>query len=371
MSSISVVREPRRAAPPIDKGEFPLQEPPGLPEAAGGQLYKHDDVFAHDGRLRRHDVVLRPAWPEPDHLYLSSGMMAASMVSHGRRWLMRSASERKSRLKGERRDYLRYLGQIRSRCARSVGSAARVHLVHAPGPGAAVGDDATERLWERRANHADFAEVRIGTGPAAAGADLAGAADQAGGGPGAVVRQRAAAVHPGVHGVESMPVAVYLRGFARVSLEGDGEVDRAAGPGRRGPARDFSLAGRPAHRGVCRAGIGCAEWDWVKWLPHAQHRTERTPPGRSGWSPTARGPGAAARRRSLDERGPVRARRRPPSERALRRDHAGRRADAGSHRLAGRGTATVAIDVTEACPGMARRRPCGWTRPRGLRDGRH
>ena len=35
MSTVQVAREARQVAPPIDKGEYPLQEPPVLPEATG------------------------------------------------------------------------------------------------------------------------------------------------------------------------------------------------------------------------------------------------------------------------------------------------------------------------------------------------
>ena len=38
MSTTVVRRPPRRPAPPFPHGDFPLQEPPGLPEAQGGQI---------------------------------------------------------------------------------------------------------------------------------------------------------------------------------------------------------------------------------------------------------------------------------------------------------------------------------------------
>ena len=38
MSTIVHRRPPRRPAPAFPHGEFPLQEPPGLPEEQGGQI---------------------------------------------------------------------------------------------------------------------------------------------------------------------------------------------------------------------------------------------------------------------------------------------------------------------------------------------
>ena len=73
-------------------------------------------------------------------------------------------TERKGRLKGERRDYLRYLGQIRKQIRSQRGPAALLHLFTHPDPARLWAMVSTDRLWERRANHADFAEVRIGLG---------------------------------------------------------------------------------------------------------------------------------------------------------------------------------------------------------------
>ena len=72
---------------------------------------------------------------------------------------MRRSSERKQRLRGERRDYLRYLAQTRTQVRDRRARAAAGSGLAPPGPAALWSMVGTSRLWERRPADADFAEV--------------------------------------------------------------------------------------------------------------------------------------------------------------------------------------------------------------------
>ena len=105
-------------------------------------------------------------------LYLSSGIMAVSMVVMAGAMLMRAGQRAQARLKGERRDYLRYLGQMRKQVRRGLDNQRAASLFTHPDPGRLWAMVPTDRLWERRATHADFAEVRIGLGQQRLAMDL-------------------------------------------------------------------------------------------------------------------------------------------------------------------------------------------------------
>ncbi|MBO4207019.1 hypothetical protein, partial [Micromonospora echinofusca] len=120
MSTTQVTRSPRRSAPTIDKGEFPLQEPPGLPETTGGQLTNlltYLPMIMGSGAMAL--FYLQPG-ENRVMLYLTSGLMGLSAIVMAVALLLRAGTERKAKLKGERRDYLRYLGQARKQVRRSV-----------------------------------------------------------------------------------------------------------------------------------------------------------------------------------------------------------------------------------------------------------
>ncbi|GAB2931232.1 type VII secretion protein EccC [Micromonospora polyrhachis] len=270
MSTIPVTRSPRRSAPAIDKGEFALQEPPGLPEPGGSQLTNlltYLPMMMGTGALA---LFYLQSGESRVMLYLTSGLMGLSAIIMAFALLMRAGSERKAKLKGERRDYLRYLGQARKQVRRSVDRQRRSVLFTHPDPARLWALVPTDRLWERRTNHADFAEVRIGLGQQRLALTLQAPQTK----PvedleplcASALRRflRAYTV------IEDMPVAVYLRGFARVSLDGDDMVNRALVRAMVAQLVTFHTP-EELHIAVLASTDRLRYWDWVKWLPHAQH----------------------------------------------------------------------------------------------------
>ena len=279
MSTVLVRRPPRRAAPKIESGEFPLQEPPGLPEAQGAQF---SQVFMYLP-MAAASAMMMLVFIQPGQnrilLYAASGMMALSMVAMGIAQLFQAAGQRKTKLKGERRDYLRYLGQVRKVVRKAVDKQRESVLFTHPDPAklwAVAVPGSVERLWERRAVHPDFAEVRFGLGEQRLAMRLQPPQTKPVEDLEPLCASALRRFIKAYSTVGNVPVAVYLRGFARLSLDvehGDEEVGRGL---VRALVAQLAVFHAPEDLriAVCAAPDRLADWDWVKWLPHAAHPTE-------------------------------------------------------------------------------------------------
>jgi DNA segregation ATPase FtsK/SpoIIIE, S-DNA-T family len=276
--STTVFRRPlRRPGPELPSGELALQEPPALPESqspgignllyllpmlAGGAAMSLFFVGGGGGALG----------------YLGGGLMGISMLGMSVGQLGRGGGDRKRKLKGERRDYLRYLTQLRKQ-TRKIAVQQRESLTWAhPSPAGLWSVAMSNRLWERRPAHDDFVEVRLGTGEQRLG-----------------VRLRPPQTKPvedleplcasalrrfirAYSTVPALPVAVYLRSFSRLLLTGDpatGDRDAARGMVRAMVAQLVTFHCTDDLRvAVCASEERRADWEWAKWLPHALHPTE-------------------------------------------------------------------------------------------------
>lgn len=276
-------------------------------------------------------IFIRPGESSGVLMWVAIGMMMLSAVGMLVSQFIRAAGDRKRRLRGERRDYLRYLATSRRRIRKAIDEQRRADAWHHPEPGSLVSLARGGRLWERRTTHEDFAEVRVATG----------------------TRQLALTLNPlstkpvedleplcahalrrfirAYSTVPGQPIAVRLRSFARVVLlpggvggsggtNGPGGVNGSGGTSESGSANGPSSANSPggtsgsgstrisgadeataaarnleAARGLARAVVGqlavlhapedlavvvvadggaLPAWEWVKWLPHAQHQSD-------------------------------------------------------------------------------------------------
>ena len=250
----------------MPRGEIVLEPPPEIPEVPGDalqQMLTYLPMLAMtfgmvammsgtgSGALR---------WVGGGALGLGMGGMALGQMARGR-------GDRKLKLNGLRRDYLRYLGQVR-RKVRRVAAAQREALDWAsPEPGElrwlAAGSELA-RLWERRPVRRRLRQRPGRHRHAAPRRPAHPAADQAGRGPGPAVRRRAAPVRPGArHGCPTCRSRISLRAFAGSALSGDAEARGRHGPGDDRPARGLPLAGRrcgsacaPRRSGIARLGMG-------------------------------------------------------------------------------------------------------------------
>ncbi|MEN0139415.1 MAG: type VII secretion protein EccCa [Rhodococcus sp. (in: high G+C Gram-positive bacteria)] len=269
MSTIRFVRKARREVPRIPGGEVSLQAPPEIPRLVPGNLL-----------TKLLPVVMVVAMVGMMALMFSSGMarnpmsmlfpvmMMVSMLgmlAGGGRGGPKAAEANE-----DRKDYLRYLDQLR-RDVTETGEQQRKALDWShPEPGLLWTLAGTARMWERRITDPDYCHVRVGRGSQRLATRLIAPET----GPvedlepvAAVSLRRFVRAHSVV---QDLPTAVSLRGFAAISVEGD-----------RGTARSLvrsMLMQLCAFHGPDNllVAVVCGpdtehEWDWAKWLPHAQH----------------------------------------------------------------------------------------------------
>ncbi|MEV0823092.1 type VII secretion protein EccCa [Nonomuraea rubra] len=275
MGPVIVVRRPERRRPPEPPGgEVLLESPPEIPETVTGggltQLLTYLPMIAGAGAMA---LMFTGGSTGNPIMLVSGGLFAISMVGMSVGQLMRNAGERKNQLNGQRRDYYRYLEQVRKRVRQAAAQQHRAMTWNHPDPTALWSLAMTTRLWERRPRDDDFAQVRIATSaqrlalpmippetrpiedldPVTAGA-----------------LRRFVRTHATVPG---LPVALALHSFARIVLAGDPVAARDL---VRAALAQAAVLHSPEELriSVCAGRERAAEWEPVKWLPHALHPTE-------------------------------------------------------------------------------------------------
>jgi DNA segregation ATPase FtsK/SpoIIIE, S-DNA-T family len=275
VSTVIVRRTERHDPPELPSGEILLESPPEIPEAAPDNFRQTLMFLPMIAMIVGMGAMFAGQNSNPI-LYVGGGAMALGMGGMMLGQMGRGSGERKTKLNGLRRDYLRYLGQVR-RKARLAAAAQREALEWAsPDPGALSAlliDPELRRIWERRPSGDDFAKVRIGTGTHRLAVRLvppdtkpaedldplcAGALRR-------FIRAQGS--------VPRLPVGVSLRSFARIALAGDQEAAR-------GMLRAMIAQTATFHSPddvricVCASRDRMQWWQWIKWLPHNMHPTE-------------------------------------------------------------------------------------------------
>ncbi|WP_433534228.1 type VII secretion protein EccCa [Micromonospora sp. CA-249363] len=269
MGTVPFVRRPRVAGPVAPPGEIELQPPPPVPEpAAGGMgqiwLYIPMGLASMAMMLvfvRRDAGVLA---------YIGMGLMAVSVLAGVVVPFFRAASEHKERMHGDRRDYQRYLTQIRRSARSSLVDQYRAARWQHPDPRALWSHAMSRRLWERRTAHEDFGEVRVGIGARRSTTTLTAPQSKP------VEELEPMAAHAlrrfirAYSTLRDAPVAVYLRGFARLQLTGDAAAVHGL---TRAMLAQLAVAHAPGDLVIAALAAPGRErdWDWLKWLPHAQN----------------------------------------------------------------------------------------------------
>ena len=147
----------------MPEGEVQLAEPPVMPEAATADFGSTLGFLPMALGAAMMALLFSTARGSAS-TYLVSGVMGVSMMSMGLSQIGRGGLTRSRRVRGERRDYLRYLAQVRRQADEAVAEQRTALFWDNPDPrdlwSVAVGP----RLWERRAGNEDFAAVRFGLG---------------------------------------------------------------------------------------------------------------------------------------------------------------------------------------------------------------
>ncbi|GAA5013407.1 type VII secretion protein EccCa [Actinopolymorpha pittospori] len=276
MSTVLYRRPGRKSPPTMPKGEVLFEAPPELPEATpGGAMQKMFGILPMLGGGAVMAFMLSSGTGGSNSMrMLMSGTMAVSMVGMYISQLGAGgkAAERKHQVDGSRRDYLRYLGQLRRRVRTAANRQREALEWRYPDPDSLWVLPLSRRLWERRPTDRDFGHVRVAKGvqrfvlnliapetkpvedlePVAAGA----------------LRRFIQTYRT----VPDVPVALSLRGFAHVRLEGDPDAVRALTRAMTAHLAAFH-APHELLVAACLAPDRRAEWDWLKWLPHSLHPT--------------------------------------------------------------------------------------------------
>ncbi|OLR93349.1 type VII secretion protein EccCa [Actinokineospora bangkokensis] len=272
-------RQGREQPPEMPGGELTLQEPPVLPETVGGGMGGMV-VMVPMALGSAVMMVVFMGQSNPAMGMGMGGMMALSTLMMVFGQAGRGGGERRQRMRGERRDYLRYLGQTRAQ-VRSVADRQRTALAwRHPDPAGLWSVAMTNRLWERRAGHADFAEVRVGLGPQRLAMAMTPLSTKPVSDLEPLSARALRRFTNAYTTVADQPTALFLRGFAQVRCSGD--ADAARGMVRALLAQLVAFHSPEDLRVVvCAAQDRVGHWDWVKWLPHAQHPVEQDGAGQA------------------------------------------------------------------------------------------
>lgn len=264
-----VFRRAARLAPPeVPSGEVHLEAPPEIPRATPtSPLLRLLPLLMVVGSLG-FIVVIGVDNPTS---WLFGGMFALSTLGMVAGGVTRGGAQRRAESDEDRKDYLRYLAQMRRRARDTAVDQRRALEWTHPDPATLVGLARGARMWERRPSDPDFAHVRVGRGAQRLATALVppqtGPVDDLE--PVATVALRRFVRTHSI--VPDLPTAVSLRAFASVAVAGG---DAAA---RRGLARAIVAQLVTFHSpedlvvAVAATGQARAAWEWVKWLPHVAH----------------------------------------------------------------------------------------------------
>ncbi|MEU4744754.1 type VII secretion protein EccCa, partial [Actinosynnema sp. NPDC023658] len=275
MSTTTVKRRPRVSGPELPEGQEELQEPPVMPEPAardfGSALMFIPMAIGPIAMILVFSSAGAGASPM---IYVMGGAMGIAMITMGLSQLGRTGSERKRKLNSERRDYLRYIDQLRTRARKTADEQRAAVAWNNPDPSWLWSVASGPRLWERRGSHDDFARIRIGLGTQQAAMEFTPPSTK----PiedleplSAISLRRFSETYRTVGGI---PISVGLRSFTSVEFAGD--PDAAVELVRAVLAQLATFHAPDELRVAVLAGeANQAGWDWVKWLPHNAHPTAR------------------------------------------------------------------------------------------------
>ncbi|WP_433834234.1 type VII secretion protein EccCa [Actinoplanes sp. CA-015351] len=271
MGTVTIRRPPRRAAPSIPAGELTVDPPPRMPPQPAGRWHQWLLALPMLGGTIAMAMMMGQGQSGP-FSYVVGGLFGISSLAMLTMSFSASGSPRKAEMIAARRDYLRHLASLRRR-ARETARAQRTGLFHRhPDPERLWSTVDSGRVWERRPEDSDFGVVRIGLGPQLLATPLVPPETRP---PDELEPMTAGALRRFLEAysvVPDLPVAMSVRGFARILIRSEGDPDAARALVRAvltqlavfHPPDDLIIA-------ICAGPGARAAWEWVKWLPHNGH----------------------------------------------------------------------------------------------------
>ncbi|BCY15342.1 type VII secretion protein EccCa [Actinoplanes sp. L3-i22] len=268
MGTVAVKRAERRPAPEIPFGDLPVEPPPEVPPPLAGRWQQALMVLPMLGGTVAMAMMMGQGRGGA-YSYVIGGLFGVSSLAMLATSFGSATGPRRAEMAAARRDYLRHLAVLRRRVRETVRRQRAGLLYRHPDPSRLWSTVSSHRLWERRPDDPDFGVVRVGLGPQSLATPLQ-----------APVARPLHQLEPMTAGalrrfldawsvVPDLPVAMSLRGFARVHLRG-GEPARAL---VRAAVIQLAVFHAPDDLlvAVCAGPRRRAEWEWVKWLPHGLH----------------------------------------------------------------------------------------------------
>jgi S-DNA-T family DNA segregation ATPase FtsK/SpoIIIE len=258
-----------------------LESPPELPEQLPrgfGPLLMMLPMLAGVGAMA---FMYAGSGGNSTRMMVTGALFGVSMLGMALGSFSQGGGEKKAELDAARRDYMRYLAQVRKQARRAADQQRTAVLWRHPAPETLWTMAASKRMWERRQTDDDFAEVRMAVGPQRLAVavvtpetkpveDLEPMT--------AIALRRFVRTHTSVPG---LPIAVSLRAFSKVVLRGEREDVMGMTRALLGQLVTFQ-APEELRLAVVAPAERQPEWDWVKWLPHNQYerRTDAAGPVR-------------------------------------------------------------------------------------------
>ncbi|MEU4214455.1 type VII secretion protein EccCa [Actinoplanes sp. NPDC026623] len=284
MSTVVIKRAARRPAPEIPTGELAVDPPPEIPQAVGGRWTQAMMVLPMLGGSVAMAMMMGRGGGGASS-YVIGGLFGVSSLAMLATSFGGGGAPKKAEMMAARREYLRHLSSLRRR-VRDTASRQRIGLFYRhPDPAQLWSTTDSHRVWERRTADPDFGVVRLAVGPQTLATPLI-----------PPVTRPLEDLEPMTAGalrrfldaysvVPDLPVAVSLRGFARVFMRGQGPAGVAdARALTRAVLAQLAVFHAPDDLiiAVCAGPERRAMWEWVKWLPHNLHpsRTDRLGPVR-------------------------------------------------------------------------------------------
>lgn len=259
--------EDRLAPPEMPSGQVEIEAPPELfqGDGIGGSLMMMLPMLGGLGSV----VFVAVANPGPMGL-ISGGMFIVAMGGFLVMTIVRNGGNRKARVTEARRSYLRHLASVRTRIRDAAAQQRAALAWRFPAPDALpfVASEPA-RTWRQDSQSKEFLLVRYGTGPQELAIDLVPPETDA---MDALDPVAASALHRLIktHRVQQdLPTTVLLSGFARIELTGPATHVRDLA---RALLCSAAVATSPEHLtiAVVASPENIAQWEWVKWLPHAR-----------------------------------------------------------------------------------------------------
>src|SRR4051794_7335603 len=220
MSTVVIRRSARRPAPEIPTGELAVEAPPEIPQATGGRWQQAMMALPMLGGSVAMAMMMGRSTGGA-FSYVVGGLFCVSSLAMLATSFGSSGSPKKAEMMSARREYLRHLSGLRRRVRETAGRQ-RIGLFYRhPDPTQLWSTAGSHRVWERRPTDPDFAVVRLAVGPQTLATPLV-----------PPVTRPLEDLEPMTAGalrrfldaysvVPDLPVAVALRGFARVFVRGD------------------------------------------------------------------------------------------------------------------------------------------------------